>query len=182
MSEPTSIDPEPTCLPIVEAVTFANERTKAPTAWTGPLDALVGTSHRMAADRMNSPGFSPVEYVDGARRSKASVRHVTALCRCEACGESVRTEKAFSTRLRAAVHALVRAGAALPLRVADWPPDTLARRKAAVAREKRANGCVHPTVGVAASIGATAPPGGALAVRPDAFDVDRANVTGRTNR
>jgi hypothetical protein len=29
--------------------------------------------------------------------------------------------------------ALVRAGAALPPRVADWPPDTLARREAAVA-------------------------------------------------
>jgi hypothetical protein len=52
-------------------------------------------------------------------------------------------------------------------------------------REKRANGGVHPTVDGAMSVGravVVTAPSGAPALRPDAFDVDRANVTGRTNR
>jgi putative DNA primase/helicase len=65
--------------PLVDAVQFANERSKVPIAWHGRLDDLIGRTHRIARDKLNSPGFSPVEYVEGAFRSKAGVRHVTAL-------------------------------------------------------------------------------------------------------
>ena len=63
----------------LRAVRFKDERSRAPTAWEGPVLDLVGAQHVTRIEKKGTPAFSPLVYEDGATRGKRGIRSATAL-------------------------------------------------------------------------------------------------------